>query len=508
MEGQEQTSRGRSAARTAALFVCLAVIIACAAWPFRSHFLFEWDSVQLALGAQDFDVRRHQPHPPGYPLWVLLTRLLNCLTADLNLAQILLAQAFTAGAAVVLLRFGQALSGAWTGVLAALFVLLAPPVLQANLVATTYTADLLTSALLGLLSARLWDGERRWAVPAAVAGALCAGVRPSGALLMGPLVLVSLFRACRGRLPVLLASLAAGCAVALAWFIPVVRASGGWEQYRQLSQVQYTGAFRTFSWLYGAPWRDHLAMIRHVSLWYAASLAAPAALALVLYALGGRTAAARAADDRRPAWRRPAFYLLWLLPGLAFNCLLHAAKPGYVLISLPPVALLLAAAAGRGLAGCAARWPAQRRRLTAAALVCAAGLSLALFGFPYERLFDRPGRQAWRALFQTSLGQVRTADEEMRTVISAIRQSDVPPEQARLVVVHNSFYSPNWRKVSWYLPELAPINLDDTREIKFPAGVRRIWWITFPRPFPPLLAEAYPGTRLVASGLHFALWQK
>lgn len=36
----------------------------------RSAALDEWDSFQFAMGVQHFDLWQHQPHPPGYPLYV------------------------------------------------------------------------------------------------------------------------------------------------------------------------------------------------------------------------------------------------------------------------------------------------------------------------------------------------------------------------------------------------------------------------------------------------------
>ena len=39
--------------------------------------LYNWDAVQFALALREFDVAKHQPHPPGYLLYVGLGRLLN-----------------------------------------------------------------------------------------------------------------------------------------------------------------------------------------------------------------------------------------------------------------------------------------------------------------------------------------------------------------------------------------------------------------------------------------------
>ncbi len=37
------------------------------------------DAVHLALGSERFDVRRHEPHPPGYLGYVMLLRLLRAV---------------------------------------------------------------------------------------------------------------------------------------------------------------------------------------------------------------------------------------------------------------------------------------------------------------------------------------------------------------------------------------------------------------------------------------------
>lgn len=38
---------------------------------FLSPFLEDWDSVQFALGLHNYSITEHQPHPPGYPLYIL-----------------------------------------------------------------------------------------------------------------------------------------------------------------------------------------------------------------------------------------------------------------------------------------------------------------------------------------------------------------------------------------------------------------------------------------------------
>src|SRR5438309_7794160 len=38
----------------------------------RSPGLDEFDSVQFAMGVREFNIWEHQPHPPGYPLFIFL----------------------------------------------------------------------------------------------------------------------------------------------------------------------------------------------------------------------------------------------------------------------------------------------------------------------------------------------------------------------------------------------------------------------------------------------------
>ena len=54
--------------------------------PFCSKYLQHWDSVNYALSLEHYDVRLHQPHPPGYFLYSFLGKLVNLLTQDANAA--------------------------------------------------------------------------------------------------------------------------------------------------------------------------------------------------------------------------------------------------------------------------------------------------------------------------------------------------------------------------------------------------------------------------------------
>src|SRR5512142_1501004 len=46
-------------------------------WPLAPAHLYYFDSANFALALEHFDPSLHQPQPPGYPLFVALTRLIH-----------------------------------------------------------------------------------------------------------------------------------------------------------------------------------------------------------------------------------------------------------------------------------------------------------------------------------------------------------------------------------------------------------------------------------------------
>src|SRR3990170_2181198 len=71
MQGQEWTRHDL------VLALSLSALTLLSRWPYRARMLYNWDAVQFALALKEYDVAKHQPHPPGYILYVGLGRLLN-----------------------------------------------------------------------------------------------------------------------------------------------------------------------------------------------------------------------------------------------------------------------------------------------------------------------------------------------------------------------------------------------------------------------------------------------
>ena len=63
--------------------------------PYRARMLYNWDAVQFALALGEYDVVKHQPHPPGYILYVVLGYCVNAWVGDAASAYVTLGVVFS-----------------------------------------------------------------------------------------------------------------------------------------------------------------------------------------------------------------------------------------------------------------------------------------------------------------------------------------------------------------------------------------------------------------------------
>src|SRR5882762_5098565 len=194
----------------------------------RSHYLYDLDSVNFALAMQRFVPRVHQPHPPGYFLYICLGRLLNTMFHDANLALVILSVLASCGLVIVI--YETTLN--WFGSVAARFAgitfLLSPLAWFHGTVALTYIVEAFFSGFLGYLCWRIYCGRAGYILPAAIVLGVSAGVRPSSLVFLAPLFLFSLQNAPPKQRWMGLAALVL---TLTAWFVPMIAASGGLNAY-------------------------------------------------------------------------------------------------------------------------------------------------------------------------------------------------------------------------------------------------------------------------------------
>jgi hypothetical protein len=155
-----------------AVSLVLALVTLASRWPYRARMLYNWDAVQFALALREFDIAKHQPHPPGYLLYVGLGRLVNATVGDPTLAYVTLAMVFSAATTVTVYWLARALYDRTTAGAAAALLAVSPLFWFYGSVGLTYAGEAFGATLMALLAYRALHGS----VPHLYLGAVCLGL--------------------------------------------------------------------------------------------------------------------------------------------------------------------------------------------------------------------------------------------------------------------------------------------------------------------------------------------
>jgi hypothetical protein len=437
--------------------------------PFMTRTLYAFDSANYALAVRDFyNVAFHQPHPPGYPLYVFFARAIDLVVRDANRALILEGIAWSAIAVVCTTLLARAWFGRAVGLLAGLLLACTVGFWGYGEVAYPYVALAGETALLAWLANGTLAGRRSRVVWMGLAWAVSLGVRWDGAVFCAPLYLWALWSA-NWRLR--LASVGAAAVVVVAWAIPMIQLTGGWDAYRQTMASYLLVWSAQSAYVVGdfASGGDTQATYNLNFLVNYLRQMLGIGLVVVLYLLGRRFGPARLAADQRSR-----FLVVWTIPPLLVYVYAHLGESGYVLSLAPQAAILVALAAfdlgedvanaARVLAGRGWRWlpPARAIGFATTGLVAAAVVGWNVQAFARG---VGPGR----------LPDLRTHDATTSAQVEFLRQQ---PAATTFVLAHDivrqlAFYQPGPR-VDLLYSEYVPSFQQARTRTELPPGTEQV----------------------------------
>jgi Protein of unknown function (DUF2723) len=476
--------------------------------------LYNWDAVQFALALREFDVAKHQPHPPGYVLYVGLGRLLNASLGDPTLVYVALAMLFSAGTTFMVYALARRLYDRGTALVAASLLAVSPLFWFYGSVGLTYAGEAFAASVVAWFAFATLGGRPLHLYGGALALGLTGGVRPSVLLLLLPLWVACAWRGVGSWRRLVLAGALLVAAV-LAWLVPMVWLSGGPAAYLGASTQLYGSMVWPTSVL-GGSLEVTLAQARYLLESTLVGLGPLGLIALLLprYA-------------RRAGWRAPEWFLLgWILPAVLFYTLVHFGQAGYVLTFLPALVILLSRVLVWAVATGSERFrrPNWRWGLTAAAVL---PLLLVNTGFfvsarPLPREFDHRAGAGWmeRAreefhdwIMSRTAAALHEHEAVIATYVQIIRALYRPVDTAVVTELGNPRSYPWLRHAMFYMPEFpiyqvqlgppppgfyasqssAPMILTPGTRIRLPAEVRRLVWFVDhwdpATPRPPGLVE-------------------
>jgi hypothetical protein len=299
--------------------------------PFRAHIPYGLDSVQFVLGMDHYDVRLHQPHPPGYFIFVMMGRLIRKLFYDPSLSLIVLNILFSTLAVWLVFDLGKEIFGAESGLYSAALLATSPVFWFHGDVALSNVGDCFFVCLLSQLCWKNLKGDVKPIYPSAFVLGLAGGFRQNTLLFMFPLWILSVRRAGLKRIASAITFLILTVA---AWYLPMAQLSGGISAYQSALRDHWLNSNWhgfTLEWI----------PFNFICVGYFILLGT--SLGIVFLLLGGLFYLEKERSKEVLRSCSFQFFVSWLAPALGFFLFIysHPIQTGHSLIYLPALLILM-----------------------------------------------------------------------------------------------------------------------------------------------------------------------
>lgn len=308
----------------------LIIIVAafCLRLLFLSPWLEDWDSVQFALALHNFSIVLHQPHPPGYPVYIFLARFLNLFTLNDTLTLTLLSALLGSIAILPLFILLLKMTNQRMALLGSLLLAVTPIEWALSEVALSNIPGLFFTTLTAYF---LYQGRlsRKSILIGAFLGGITLGVRFAEWSIICSLLLLTLL--CRKSKPDFVKSVLVFFVGILIWFIPLI-IDTGWSQVVN-SYTNQTSYIISHDSVISLNLLNRLPKIYELFIIGYSPYFIPLILLIMVYLFKSRT---------RLFQFDNLFVIVWLLSYLIPLILIYNLEvPRHLLPLLPPLILLL-----------------------------------------------------------------------------------------------------------------------------------------------------------------------
>ena len=400
------------------------------------------DNVNLAFSLHKFDPRVHQPQPPGYPFFVAFATIVNVVFRNPERTFAFISVLVSGLSLYVAFLLGSRMFSPWAGMAGAFLLLVNPVFWQSGLDGPLRPHLALFSLLTAYCCWRCWNGEKQFALWGAAALSIGSGFRPDLLAFLFPIWLISTWAGTRSWAAVL-KGFALLVAIVTIWVGMLVGAMGGISTFLRIMLDYGVDQSRSESIVLGSSIVAWLRQINRLFIWN--GLAVISWVWAVPLFLRNR--------DRLPAGSpQTVFILVWLVPGLTLQALIHIAAPGHTLFSVPALCVF---------GGYVLSFIRGRDLVLASTLIFNVMLFLDFFPLPAgtSESLSRGNPSIKNAMlfgtFESSLGQVRWLDDVTRTTLKEIEQF-TPTDRPSVIITTDGYVNQwfmNWRIGRYYLPK-------------------------------------------------------
>ncbi len=317
----------------------LAILILITRIPFMSKFLYEWDSVNYALGFNAYNITQEQPHSPGYIFYIALGKGVNYIFNDPNMSMICLAIVFTIFTTILIYFMVKELFGRKLSIVTGILFVFNPLIWFYGDIASIYIFEAFFSVSIAYTSYKLFKGDEKFLYISAIALGLAGGFRIDIVEFLIPLWIFCIWYARPSNKKILTGLILFGLSLLL-WIIPTAISAGGIEQYMTILKSTSEAASYT-SLLFGATIKEQLLNSGACIMWLLLGLSIMGTLAVLSFLTYPRKGLVSKIIFylKKP---KTIFFLLWIGPALIFYLMIYVVKPGYLLTCIPPIIIILA----------------------------------------------------------------------------------------------------------------------------------------------------------------------
>jgi len=409
--------------------------------PFTSKILYHWDSVNFAFALSEFNLAKEQPHPPGYILYVYLSRILNSAIRDPNASMIGISILASGLVVVFIFVLAKKMFGYPVSLISALFLITSPLFWFYGEIALPHSLDGFLVVLCAYLL-YLSISDSKYGTLSVICLAVTGGFRPQTLVFLLPLAAFSLFR---WKIQKIGKWFIFGFLICLVWFIPLVSFNGGLQNYLDILS-QFSDRFQsTTSVIEGAGWTGFFRNGTKLSIY-------------TLYALGFSSIGffgiiKSYLRKKNIIEQNSLFLLIWILPAIIYYLFIHMGQQGLVFVFLP--ALIIVTAVG------VTELFANYSNILIPAIVLISLINASVFlVFPEFPLGDTDTQ---RILTNQT---IRNNDRYFSNRIEAIQALDHKESIAIL--------AQNWRHIQYYLPDYKIIALESDQKWETPTNGLRL----------------------------------
>lgn len=310
------------------LFFSIAIRI-----PFRSKMFANWDGPQFAIAINNYSLKDYFPAPPGHFLYVMTAKLINFFLNDKFISLLSLSIFFSSLICASLFLIGSKIFNFKVGLISSLLYMASPLFWFYSTTITVLPMSGFFALVTGFFLFRVISKkEEKFFIWSSFFYGLMIGIRPQDFIFILPLWIWAISKV---KLKLKVLGLLVLVLVCFLWFISLSIMSGGIKEFISfiLKEIS-SGSTRLSSSIFTIP-RLIKANLKYQIFTYLIAFGIGAIP--FFYYLPQFFSLKNIFLDKKVQ-----IFLVWILPTLIFWSIYNFATPGYIIVSLLPLIILLA----------------------------------------------------------------------------------------------------------------------------------------------------------------------